>query len=183
MNYAFYVGGAADHLSIEATGAAVVPVGLGQRERLLDLFPVLRPNAMFSITSYAHYLAEVARRRGLDPAQLGLRTIVGRGEPAAMALSPGRLLGVDAPVPQQQLRDAVAAAHQLAPHLLAGAGEVAGGLERGWWDGDRRQRPGHQQPDEQLGILAIGLDTLAGGARRLRGATTSTRIAADCAAR
>jgi phenylacetate-CoA ligase len=87
VNYAFYVGGVADHLSIEATGAAVVPVGLGQRERLLDLFPVLRPNAMFSITSYAHYLAEVARRRGLDPAQLGLRTIVGRGEPAAMALS------------------------------------------------------------------------------------------------
>jgi phenylacetate-CoA ligase len=80
VNYSFYVGGVADHLSVEATGAAVVPVGLGQSDRLLDLFPVLRPNAMFSITSYAHHLAEVARARGLEPAELGLRTIVTGGE-------------------------------------------------------------------------------------------------------
>lgn len=81
VNYAFYVGGVADHLSVEATGAAVVPVGLGQSERLLDLLRVLRPDGMFAITSYAHHLAEVARARGLEPAELGLRTIVMGGEP------------------------------------------------------------------------------------------------------
>lgn len=81
VNYSFYVGGVADHLSVEATGATVVPVGLGQSERLLDLFPVLRPDAMFAITSYAQHLAEVARRKGLDPAELGLRTLVTGGEP------------------------------------------------------------------------------------------------------
>jgi phenylacetate-CoA ligase len=81
VNYAFYAGGIADHMSLEATGATVVPVGLGQSDRLLDLFPSLRPTGMFSITSYANHLAERARTRGLDPADLGLRTIVTGGEP------------------------------------------------------------------------------------------------------
>jgi phenylacetate-CoA ligase len=81
VNYAFYAGGIADHMSLEATGATVVPVGLGQSDRLLDLFPSLRPDGIFSITSYAGHLAERARAKGLDPHELGLRTIVTGGEP------------------------------------------------------------------------------------------------------
>jgi phenylacetate-CoA ligase len=81
VNYAFYAGGIADHMSLEATGATVVPVGLGQSDRLLDLFPSLRPDAIFAITSYANHLAGRAREKGLDPAELGLRTIVTGGEP------------------------------------------------------------------------------------------------------
>jgi phenylacetate-CoA ligase len=83
VNYAFYAGGIADHMSLEATGATVVPVGLGQSDRLLDLIPSLRPTGMFSITSYANHLAERARARELDPAEVGLRTIVTGGEPGA----------------------------------------------------------------------------------------------------
>jgi phenylacetate-CoA ligase len=81
VNYAFYAGGIADHMSLEATGATVVPVGLGQSDRLLDLFPSLRPTGMFSITTYANHLAERATAKGIDPAALGLRTIVTGGEP------------------------------------------------------------------------------------------------------
>jgi phenylacetate-CoA ligase len=81
VNYAFYAGGIADHMSLEATGATVVPVGLGQSDRLLDHFPSLRPDGMFAITSYANHLAERARAKGLEPAELGLRTIVTGGEP------------------------------------------------------------------------------------------------------
>jgi phenylacetate-CoA ligase len=81
VNYAFYAGGIADHMSLEAAGATVVPVGLGQSERLLDLFPALRPNALFAITSYAHHLAGRAREKGLEPRDLGLRLIVTGGEP------------------------------------------------------------------------------------------------------
>ncbi len=83
VNYAFYAGGIADHMSLEATGATVVPVGLGQSDRLLDLIPSLRPTGMFSITSYANHLAERARTKGVDPAEVGLRTIVTGGEPGA----------------------------------------------------------------------------------------------------
>jgi phenylacetate-CoA ligase len=83
VNYAFYAGGIADHMSLEATGATVVPVGLGQSDRLLDLIPSLRPTGMFSITSYANHLAERARAKRVDPAEVGLRTIVTGGEPGA----------------------------------------------------------------------------------------------------
>jgi phenylacetate-CoA ligase len=81
VNYAFYAGGIADHMSLEATGATVVPVGLGQSDRLLDLFASLRPTGMFSITSYANHLAGRATAKGIDPSGLGLRTIVTGGEP------------------------------------------------------------------------------------------------------
>lgn len=81
LNYAFYVGGIADHMSVEATGATVVPVGIGQSDRVLDLFPVLRPTAMFAITSYSRHLAERALEGGLEPAELGLRLVVTGGEP------------------------------------------------------------------------------------------------------
>jgi phenylacetate-CoA ligase len=81
LNYAFYAGGIADHLSVEGTGAAVVPVGIGQSDRLLDLFPVLKPTAMFAITSYTRHLAERAEARGTDPRELGLEVIVTGGEP------------------------------------------------------------------------------------------------------
>jgi phenylacetate-CoA ligase len=81
VNYAFYAGGIADHMSLETTGATVIPVGLGQSDRLLDLFPSLRPTGIFSITGYVHHLAERAHAKGLEPRELGLRSIITGGEP------------------------------------------------------------------------------------------------------
>jgi hypothetical protein len=63
----------------------------------------------------------------------------------------------------------VAQAGEIGAHLLARAGEVARRLEGLARHRDRRQRTGKQQPHQQLRVLAIGLDPIAGSTRRLRG--------------
>jgi phenylacetate-CoA ligase len=83
LNYALYAGGIADHMAIEASGATVVPVGVGQSRRLLDLIPRLGITALFGTLSYPAYLADRAREAGIDPRALGLRHIVTAGEPGA----------------------------------------------------------------------------------------------------
>jgi phenylacetate-CoA ligase len=70
-------------MAIEASGATVVPVGVGQSRRLLDLIPRLGISALFGTLSFPAYLAARAREAGLDPAALGLRHIVTAGEPGA----------------------------------------------------------------------------------------------------
>jgi phenylacetate-CoA ligase len=81
LNYSFYTGGLADHDGLEQTGATMVPVGLGQSRRLLELWDDLRPSALFSTLTYPLYLAETAQERGLDPRGLGLRKLIVAGEP------------------------------------------------------------------------------------------------------
>jgi phenylacetate-CoA ligase len=83
MNYALYAGGVADHMALEASGATVVPVGIGQSRRLLELIPRLGITAIFGTLSYPAYLAGRAREEGLEPRELGLRHIVTAGEPGA----------------------------------------------------------------------------------------------------
>jgi phenylacetate-CoA ligase len=83
LNYALYAGGIADHMALEASGATVVPVGVGQSRRLLDLIPQLDITAIFGTLSFPAYLAQRAREHGLEPAELGLRHIVTAGEPGA----------------------------------------------------------------------------------------------------
>ena len=70
-------------MAIEASGATVVPVGVGQSQRLLDLIPRLGITAIFGTLSFPAYLAAKAREQGIDPTALGLRHIVTAGEPGA----------------------------------------------------------------------------------------------------
>jgi phenylacetate-CoA ligase len=83
LNYALYAGGIADHMALEASGATVVPVGVGQSRRLLDLIPQLGITAIFGTLSVPAHLAARAAEAGLDPAALGLRHIVTAGEAGA----------------------------------------------------------------------------------------------------
>jgi phenylacetate-CoA ligase len=83
LNYALYAGGIADHMALEASGATVVPVGVGQSQRLLDLIPRLGLTAIYGTLSFPAHLAGRAREAGIDPAALGLRHIVTAGEPGA----------------------------------------------------------------------------------------------------
>jgi phenylacetate-CoA ligase len=83
LNYALYAGGIADHMALEASGATVVPVGVGQSQRLLDLIPRLGITAIYGTLSFPAHLAGRAREAGIDPVALGLRHIVTAGEPGA----------------------------------------------------------------------------------------------------
>ena len=83
LNYALYAGGIADHMAIEASGATVVPVGIGQSARLLELIPALRITAIFGTLSFPAHLAGRAREAGIEPRELGIRHIVTAGEPGA----------------------------------------------------------------------------------------------------
>jgi phenylacetate-CoA ligase len=84
LNYALYAGGIADHMALEASGATVVPVGVGQSARLLELIPKLGITALFGTLSYPVHLARRARGADLDPVEdFGLRLIVTAGEPGA----------------------------------------------------------------------------------------------------
>jgi len=81
LNYALYAGGVADHMALEASGATVVPVGVGQSRRLIELIPALRITAIFGTLSFPLYLAEQARELGVEPRSLGLRHLITAGEP------------------------------------------------------------------------------------------------------
>jgi phenylacetate-CoA ligase len=83
LNYALYAGGIADHMALESSGATVVPVGVGQSRRLLDLIPKLGITAIFGTLSFPAHLAARAREQGIDPAGLGIRHIVTAGEAGA----------------------------------------------------------------------------------------------------
>jgi phenylacetate-CoA ligase len=83
LNYALYAGGIADHMALEASGATVVPVGVGQSQRLLQLIPRLGLTAIYGTLSFPAHLAGRAREAGIAPGALGLRHIVTAGEPGA----------------------------------------------------------------------------------------------------
>jgi phenylacetate-CoA ligase len=83
LNYALYAGGIADHMALEATGATVVPVGVGHSRRLLELIQPLGITAIFGTLSFPAHLAARAREAGVEPRDLRLRHIVTAGEPGA----------------------------------------------------------------------------------------------------
>ena len=83
LSYSFYTGGLSDHAALETTGATMVPVGLGQSAKVLELWRDLRPTALFSTITYPLHLAETAAERDVDPRSLGLRKLIVTGEPGA----------------------------------------------------------------------------------------------------
>ena len=89
LAYGFYTGGVSDHLALEATGATMVPVGLGQSAGL-ELWRELRPTALFSTITYPLHLAEVAEERN-DPRDLGLSKLIVTGEPGGQIATRRRL--------------------------------------------------------------------------------------------
>ena len=74
MNYNLYSGGLSDHLTFETLGAATIPFGVGQSERLLTMMAGLADTfGIWATPSYAVRLADVARDMGIEPRSIGLR--------------------------------------------------------------------------------------------------------------
>jgi phenylacetate-CoA ligase len=74
MNYNLYSGGLSDHLTFETLGAATIPFGVGQSERLLRMMSGLSdPVGIWATPSYAVRLAELALELGIEPRSVGLR--------------------------------------------------------------------------------------------------------------
>jgi phenylacetate-CoA ligase len=62
-------------------GATTIPVGSGNTERLVRAFQVLGAEALGCTPSYALYLADWCRERGIEPRSLGVKVFSVAGEP------------------------------------------------------------------------------------------------------
>ncbi len=95
LNYQMWMGGVTDHMTLEATGALVVPFGVGSTELLIRTIREVGITAISCTPSYPAVLERVLAERfpGLAPRDLGLRLGLFGGE-----------AGLDDPALRQRLR-------------------------------------------------------------------------------
>lgn len=65
VNYGFFTGGLGVHYGIERMGAMAVPSGVGNTERQLEIMMDFAVTVLHCTPSYALYLAETAKARGM----------------------------------------------------------------------------------------------------------------------
>jgi len=96
LNYQMWMGGLTDHLTLERTGATVVPYGVGGSERLINTILSLGINAISCTPSYPGVLKRVLESRfpDLRPRELGLKLGLFGGEP-----------GLDDPALRERIRE------------------------------------------------------------------------------
>ena len=82
LNYRLWIGGFTDHTTLEATGAAVIPFGVGDTQLLIHTIRELRITAISCTPSYPAVLERVVAEQfpGLRPRDLGLRLGLFGGE-------------------------------------------------------------------------------------------------------
>lgn len=83
LNYQMWMGGLTDHLTLEETGATVIPFGVGGSELLVRTIRELKVTAISCTPSYPAVLERVIAERfsGLKPRDLGLELGLFGGEP------------------------------------------------------------------------------------------------------
>lgn len=81
LNFSLFVGGP-DVIGAQNLGALCIWAGTIPTDRLLFILQEYQPTAIWTTPSYAWYLGETAREKGLDlKKDLSLRTIIVAGEP------------------------------------------------------------------------------------------------------
>jgi phenylacetate-CoA ligase len=84
--FSLYLGSWGALAGVERLGAKAFPFGAGAAGQTLMAVlwaRDLRPTAFYGTPSYALHFAETARREGIEPRDLGLRTLFFSGEPGA----------------------------------------------------------------------------------------------------
>jgi phenylacetate-CoA ligase len=83
LNYQMWMGGLTDHMTLEATGAMVVPFGVGSTDLLIRTIREVGIDAISCTPSYPAVLERVIAERfpGLRPRDLGLKLGLFGGEP------------------------------------------------------------------------------------------------------
>ncbi|MGQ3487709.1 phenylacetate--CoA ligase family protein [Roseovarius pacificus] len=96
LNYQMWMGGLTDHMTLQATGAMVVPFGVGSTELLVRTIQEVGITAISCTPSYPAVLERVIEQKfpGLTPRDLGLKLGLFGGE-----------AGLDDPAFRQRLRD------------------------------------------------------------------------------
>jgi len=81
LNYCLWAGGITDHLSLEATGATIIPFGVGNSEKLIQTILELQPTAISCTPSYLSRLEYLLTSKfNLSPVDLGLKKAIFGGE-------------------------------------------------------------------------------------------------------
>jgi len=83
LNYQMWMGGLTDHLTLQATGALVIPFGVGATELLVRTIREVGIDAISCTPSYPAVLERVIAEKfpGLHPRDLGLKLGLFGGEP------------------------------------------------------------------------------------------------------
>ena len=96
LNYQMWMGGVTDHMTLEETGAMVVPFGVGSTDLLIETIRQVGVNAISCTPSYPAVLEKTMNEHfpQLDPRDLGLKLGLFGGE-----------AGLDDPAFRQRIRD------------------------------------------------------------------------------
>jgi phenylacetate-CoA ligase len=86
LGYGLFTGGFGFHQGAEELGATVIPMSGGNTKRQIRMMRDLDSDAIGCITSYAHYIADVAAEMGLDPTSLPVSTVFVGGEMTTEAM-------------------------------------------------------------------------------------------------
>ncbi|MEG1427084.1 MAG: phenylacetate--CoA ligase [Oscillospiraceae bacterium] len=79
--YGLFTGGLGLHYGAERLGATVIPVSSGNTNRQIDIFQDYQSDILCCTPSYAMYIGETLKERGIDPKTLKLRAGIFGAEP------------------------------------------------------------------------------------------------------
>ncbi|WRS28753.1 phenylacetate--CoA ligase [Oscillospiraceae bacterium MB08-C2-2] len=79
--YGLFTGGLGLHYGVERLGATAIPCSSGNTKRQIDIIQDFGSNILCCTPSYALFIAETLREKGIDPASLPLRAGIFGAEP------------------------------------------------------------------------------------------------------